>query len=1035
MKASLLLLWALLLVPTDASAEPHYAVIIPAFLQQSKQQKVCIHISDLTEKMKLTVTLRTAAHNHTLVKKAVEAPMLFECVPFQVPAPDSTPEEVASVHVEGHGATFNFEKSKKVLLKETVTRGYIQTDRPKYKPGDTVRFRIINMDDSFVGLNEEVPLVELVDPEKNRVGQWLNVKPTQGIVDLSFLLANGAALGTYTIKGPSKSSQTFEVMEYVLPKHELLIEAPSYINASDLELNIKLCARYTYGRPAHGTVELSVCFHPKSMSSLVIILAYGGTLPSFLCQEFNGETGQDGCHTLTVSTEMFNMSTGSYESVLLIDGKFTETETELTATNSALVEVPKDTLNMEFIGVKSYYQKDMIFKGKMKVEHAPGVPMKNTTVYLVLGLEDDIDVLEEDIILPFVTDDSGMVHFALDTSSWKNNMVSLTGKLNTTPSEEKIPRIGGFAWIRPFYSESKSYLQIQAPAEMPLDCHQDHRFMVSYCINRKELPVKAQHMDLFYLVIGRDDIALSGQKRIEVGSADPVSSAFFLELPVDSDMAPKSTLIMYTIFEDGEVSADTVKFEVLPCFKNKAEVGFSEERVRPGSEVKVLVRASPGSLCSVRAVDRSVHLMGEPSGGISSEANKESIGLTPRGYPYRIEDFEPYPCREEEAPRYAVGQETPGKTVHQEKSATRAKRSKMLGPWYHSQADVYSFFKESGLKILTNTKIKEPVSCVQHNVTKFRLPDDKTGDAAGPQEKDTPTKDKPEEKKKRARVRSHFPETWLYDLVPIGKTGQSDLQVTAPDTITEWKADAFCMADIGLGIAPSAGLTVFQPYFVEVHLPYSVVRGEEFLLKATVFNYPRECVQLSVSLKESQEFILKSPEEADFTHCLCHGKSNTFTWNILAPNLGKMEFTVSTKAVKKQAGCGSPDAIMVNKWRSDTVVKSLLVKAEGVKDETIHNTMLCPSDGQTAEEEISLSLPELTVNGSEQAFISVWGDVVGSALQNIGELLQMPLGCGEQNMVLFAPNVYIMQYLKSSSQLTPEVEKKAVGFMTNGRCP
>ncbi|XP_078507546.1 alpha-2-macroglobulin-like protein 1 [Lissotriton helveticus] len=1026
MKPSLLLVWALLLLaPTEASTEPHYAVIIPAFLRQSRWQKVCIHISELTEKMQLTVTLRTTSHNHTLVRKTVEAPVLFECAPFQVPAPDSPPEEVASVHVEGHGSTFNFEKAKKVLLQQTLTRGYIQTDRPKYKPGDTVRFRIINVDDSFVSVNEEVPLVELVDPENNRVGQWLNVKPKQGIVDLSFPLANETALGTYTIKGPSKSSQTFEVMEYVLPKYEVVMEAPSHISNSDMELSIKLCARYTYGRPVQGTIKLSLCYLTRS-----------GTMPKSTCQEFSGETEQDGCHTLTVNMDKFDMmSSDSDESMLAMEVKFTEPETEFTTTNTSYIQVHKDTLHMEFIGVKSYFQEDMLFKGKMKVEHSPGVPMKNTTVYLVVGLEDDIDVLEEDIILPFVTDDSGMVHFSLDTSSWKNNMVSLTGKLNITPSDEKIPQMGVFSWIRPFYSESKSFLQIQAPAEMPLDCHQDHRFMGSYTIDRKELRDKAQHIDFFYLVIGRDGIALSGQKRIDIGSADSINGAFFLELPVNSDMAPKSTLIMYTIFEDGEVSADNVKFEVFPCFKNKAEVAFSEERVRPGSEVKVHVQATPGSLCSVRAVDKSVLLMSEPSGGISAEAlyeTTETIGLTPRGYPYRIEDFEPYPCQEEQSPQHIEGQETPSKTVYHEKSATRAKRSKMLGPWYQSQADVYSFFKENGLKILTNTKIKEPVSCVQYNVTKLRLPDDKTGDSAGPPAKDPPTKDKPEEKKKRARVRSYFPETWLYHLVAVGETGKTDVQVTAPDTITEWKADAFCMGDVGLGIAPSAGLTVFQPYFVDVHLPYSVVRGEEFPLKATVFNYLRECVQLKVSLKESQEFNLVSPEEADFTHCLCNGESNTFIWNILATNLGKVEFTVSTKAVRKQAGCDSPDTTMVNKWRSDTMVKSLLVKAEGVNDETIHNCMLCPSEGKPAEEEISLALPELAVEGSEKAFISVWGDIMGSALQNIGQLLQMPLGCGEQNMVVFAPNVYIMQYLKSSGQLTPELEKKAVAFMTSG---
>uniref|UniRef100_A0A8B9Q8H8 Alpha-macroglobulin receptor-binding domain-containing protein n=1 Tax=Apteryx owenii TaxID=8824 RepID=A0A8B9Q8H8_APTOW len=45
------------------------------------------------------------------------------------------------------------------------------------------------------------------------------------------------------------------------------------------------------------------------------------------------------------------------------------------------------------------------------------------------------------------------------------------------------------------------------------------------------------------------------------------------------------------------------------------------------------------------------------------------------------------------------------------------------------------------------------------------------------------------------------------------------------------------------------------------------------------------------------------------------------------------------------------------------------------------------------------------------------GDILGNALQNLDHLLAMPYGCGEQNMVRFAPNIYIQQYLEKSGQL------------------
>lgn len=71
-----------------------------------------------------------------------------------------------------------------------------------------------------------------------------------------------------------------------------------------------------------------------------------------------------------------------------------------------------------------------------------------------------------------------------------------------------------------------------------------------------------------------------------------------------------------------------------------------------------------------------------------------------------------------------------------------------------------------------------------------------------------------------------------------------DLDKTVPDTITKWAAGAFCVSSAGLGVAPGAALTAFQPFFVSLTLPYSVVRGEVFPLRATVFNYLSDCIMV-----------------------------------------------------------------------------------------------------------------------------------------------------------------------------------------------
>lgn len=57
---------------------------------------------------------------------------------------------------------------------------------------------------------------------------------------------------------------------------------------------------------------------------------------------------------------------------------------------------------------------------------------------------------------------------------------------------------------------------------------------------------------------------------------------------------------------------------------------------------------------------------------------------------------------------------------------------------------------------------------------------------------------------------------------------------------------------------------------------------------------------------------------------------------------------------------------------------------------------------------------------------------MGRSLQHLDGLLRMPYGCGEQNMALLAPNIYILDYLENTNQLTPEIEEKAIGYLLSG---
>ena len=72
------------------------------------------------------------------------------------------------------------------------------------------------------------------------------------------------------------------------------------------------------------------------------------------------------------------------------------------------------------------------------------------------------------------------------------------------------------------------------------------------------------------------------------------------------------------------------------------------------------------------------------------------------------------------------------------------------------------------------------------------------------------------------------------------------------------------------------------------------------------------------------------------------------------------------------------------------------------------------------------------VDGSGRAYIAVTSSYLTQTIDGLDALLQMPFGCGEQNMILFAPDVYITKYLKESGQLKPEIMAKAEKLMITG---
>ena len=70
-------------------------------------------------------------------------------------------------------------------------------------------------------------------------------------------------------------------------------------------------------------------------------------------------------------------------------------------------------------------------------------------------------------------------------------------------------------------------------------------------------------------------------------------------------------------------------------------------------------------------------------------------------------------------------------------------------------------------------------------------------------------------------------------------------------------------------------------------------------------------------------------------------------------------------------------------------------------------------------------------------FAATSGNLIGPAVSTLisgglENLLRMPMGCGEQTMMFLAPNVYVLQYLSKTKQVTADIESRAYEMIQSG---
>ncbi|XP_064116363.1 alpha-2-macroglobulin-like [Macrobrachium nipponense] len=176
------------------------------------------------------------------------------------------------------------------------------------------------------------------------------------------------------------------------------------------------------------------------------------------------------------------------------------------------------------------------------------------------------------------------------------------------------------------------------------------------------------------------------------------------------------------------------------------------------------------------------------------------------------------------------------------------------------------------------------------------------GGAPAPAPDSTTELDKATSPEKVELERTYFPETWLWEIVVIGESGETAKEVELPDTVTTWVGEAVCLhPELGIGLSPKSSITSFVPFFLDLSHPATARRNEKVPVLVSVFNYVNESLPVTVQLLPSAEYT--SPTYSMKT-CVSGSKKEVMKFLVVPLEAGDVNLTFSASIDTANGSCG-----------------------------------------------------------------------------------------------------------------------------------
>lgn len=954
-----------------------------------------------------------------------------------------------------------FKKEARLLISDKSGYLLLQSDKPIYTPKQTVNLRMVAVGEELVPSIGELKL-EIKNPQDIVTYQTaLSAKDNgTGMFSHSYKFPESPILGewkavvTYGSYFTQETQIAFEVQEYVLPTFSVTLTVPSVILSDHLYVEGDLEAKYVYGKPVEGSATFRFKVRNEAGN--------------------DREIGSTNFKDLVYGKASFRISIED----LKVNGR--KRWSPLVHGNRLVVEA--DVLDKATSKRVSAVDDSAVFATSPYVvgfRHTPKDFKPGTTTVIVADIKDlngrptagipcVIDVLDDQeqgvhvVPAESFTDADGRVAFLVQT---ERRHTRIKAKVQTRdPKYSSHQQSEGNISIQPFISPVQAFVALKR-----MDTRKS--FKVGDYFDSQVITEPAAISPVYYIVTNRGQTKVHG---ILEGTENNAHKS--VHFAVTRDMSPTVRVLVYA-FHRGHLIADslTIQIEQLCTESSTIKIEPDFRNDLPGSNGSLKVVGKKGTRVGILGVDKAVYILNSkglltreklfetlkshelgcgPGGGLSSEEVISSFGVV---------------VISEEGTENVLRTENSceARVRRRRRDLSRTQRKYRQDPFLKECCSLGLKRDRIGRRCTARANIVRRYiggergekcaeafqdCCLSTTGRPVDMPDSLPGSTWPEVEPDRTRSGVEfsvdwtfENESADTLIRKDFRETWLFDEQVIGSDGVADFAVSLPHSITTWSVQAVSVSPTGGVCVPKAEeVRVFQPIFLQVALPYKVVRSEQIEVLVTVYNYGSESIRGNVYIygveglctgalpgerSERRPVVVEANSASSVTFPVIPLKEGVFVIKVFVRS------SRGEDVVEKELNV-VPEGVTVEKSVSVPIdpTNARRRKTRNVRGELYQDSLDPGANLQVIS--VNTRLPPEAIPDTKSCSLMVIGNQLGPSVQmtleNIESLVTMPTGCGEQNMMLMAPTLYALEYLKQNKLVDETLEEKGYRYIKKG---